>query len=130
LLCTNRMYDKINQFNILNVLDRLWIQYKKLTNNTYWIIQDWKLTDWYRINTNSNYVIDFSKGSRAQWPPFSFTKIFLNLTNQETYKRFETNFNIRSELKQPKNKWSPKQKKNKVTIPYSRNRLKNNQFNS
>jgi hypothetical protein len=117
------MLQPINQINIINILDKLWIQYKNLWSWTYWIIQDWRLTDWRRINIKNNYIHDFSK-NRAQGWNFAFVKRFLNLTNHETFRRFKENFNIENNNRPYHNRWSPKQKKYKVVEPYTRKRLK------
>ena len=118
-----RMYRQINQLYILDLLDKLWVKYQSLWNETIWIIMDGKLTDGWKGNVRDNYIHDFSGKWRANGPPFSFVKKYFNLTSHETFKRFETHFNIKNELKRPKNKWSPKQKKNMSTSSYSRTRL-------
>lgn len=119
------MYNQINQLDIIYLLDKLWIKYQSLWNGSIWLIEDWKLTDGWRGNIRDNYIHDFSWKWRTSGPPFAFIKKHLNLSTNETFKRFETNFNIKDkdELKRPKNKWSPRQKKNMSTSSYSRKRL-------
>ncbi len=58
----------INRINITEVLDVLNIEYKDDT-----IYENGLPTSWYKINSEENYIIDFSH-NRPQWQPFSFVK--------------------------------------------------------
>lgn len=83
--------NEINSISIHSVLDTLWIQY-----NWNAIIQDWSITDWWKINKNKNYVHDFSH-QRGSWGPFAFVKSYLWLSSKETFEWFEENFGISNE---------------------------------
>jgi hypothetical protein len=107
------MIQTINQCPIQNVLDKLRLPYKDLWNWTLWIFEDWKITNGRKANIRGNYINDFSGKNRARWSPFNLVKEYLNLTTQETFKWFETNYNIKNE--------KSFQKKSKVMRPYSRN---------
>ncbi len=117
------MYNQINQIPIQSILDKLWIKFRYEGNWILWLIENERFTNGWKLNVRDNYIHDFSWKWRPIGPPFAFVKQYFNLTANETFKRFETNFNIKDELKRPKNKWSPRQKENKVTRPYSRARL-------
>lgn len=64
-------YEKLNQINridITEVLDVLNIEHKDDT-----IYENGLPTNWYKINLEENYVVDFSH-NRPQWQPFAFVK--------------------------------------------------------
>lgn len=117
------MYNQINQIFILSILDHLWIEYKKLWSNEYWIIEDWKLTDGYRVNVNWNYVADFSK-ARSRGSPYAFVKQYLWLDDRGTFNRFKTEFGLENHHKSQYIRKKNLKKKNTLLMePYSRNNL-------
>ena len=80
-------YDQINQLPIRQVLNSLGIEY-----GPFHCIREWgDMTSWRKINSQDNYVNDFSNG-RAKGSPFAFVKNYLSLSNWETFKWFEEKF--------------------------------------
>lgn len=64
-------YEKLNQINrigITEILDVLNIEHKDDV-----IYENGLPTNWYKINLEENYVVDFSH-NRPQWQPFAFVK--------------------------------------------------------
>lgn len=93
-------YDQINQLPIWQVLSRLGIEF-----NSSHRIREWgNITSWRKINSQDNYVNDFSKDRAKGWP-FALVKSYLHLSNREAFKWFEEKFWIVDyERKQRKNK--------------------------
>ena len=112
----NKTLEEINRVHIRSVLDKLGIKYSGDS-----IRESDQTTSGWKIYTRGNYITDFSWKERAMGWPFAVVKNHLKLSAKETFAWFENQFNIKDEL--IKNKWSPKQKKNKVMRPYSRKRL-------
>ena len=79
--------EDINEINILTVLDKLWLEHKKVGMWEYRI--SW--TDWWSVNENENFIVDFSN-DRPAGNPFCFVRDYLKLDNKDTYKWFEDNF--------------------------------------
>ena len=83
--------EDINKISIEEVLDKLWIEYKRR-----WYVlvlyEDWKYTDRWRGNIEKNIITDFSWKWRAQGNPFSFVRQYYNLNNEETFEWFKQNF--------------------------------------
>lgn len=91
-------YDQINQLPIRQVLNSLGIEYGPSH-----CIREWgDMTSWRKINSQDNYVHDFSK-DRAKGGPFGFVKQYLRLSNRETFKWFEEKFWIVDHERQSKN---------------------------
>lgn len=84
----------ILRINILDVLEKLNIQYKKMWGHTYAIYENGNWTDWWRATTENNIVADLSRGVRPKWNPFSFVRAYLNLSNYDTYLWFKEQFNM------------------------------------
>lgn len=80
-----------NDIPILEVVDRVWVQYKKKWHNEYVLYEWWDITSWWTITTDKNLVKDFSH-NRPQGKPYSFIKSYLSIDDSETYKRFCDNF--------------------------------------
>jgi len=82
--------NRINQIDILSVLDKLGIQY-----TTSWdsrkLYSSGDVCDWRVVNVPKNFINDFSH-DRAKWWPFSFVMKYENFTGKETFKRFKDNF--------------------------------------
>lgn len=117
-------YQQINQIPILDILDKLNIWYQKVSD-VYSILEDWKATDWWKINVKENYVNDFSWKCRAVWDPYCFVRSYLWITNKETFEWFQDNFSITTDLtKKTKKKTKPtKNKTKKCSLPnYRHNR--------
>lgn len=93
-------YDQINQIPIHQILSYLGIEYGPSH-----CIREWgNITSWRKINSQDNYVNDFSKCRAKGWP-FALVKSYLHLSNRETFKWFEEKFWIVDyERKQRKNK--------------------------
>ncbi len=93
-------YNEINQITMTLILDRLGIGYKKIWNSIHLINKDLAIADWWVVCTkwNNQYVQDFSK-DRAKWPPFSFVKSYLWLSDKETFKWFDEKFWINHSYK-------------------------------
>lgn len=86
--------DDILKINILDVLDKCWIEYKRVWANTYMLYEDWRRTDWWRANTEKNIITDFARKWRAEWNPFAFVRKYYNLSDKETFIWFKENFNL------------------------------------
>lgn len=83
--------DDILSLPIIDVVEKVWLQYGKAWTNEYKIIQDGKKTDWWWFNTEKNFVSDLSH-DRAQWNPFAFVKSYFKYDDKKTYEWFENNF--------------------------------------
>jgi len=81
--------DEIKNIDILLVLDKCWVEYKKTWSNTYVLYENGKWTDWWRANTTQNIVSDFSWKWRPHWNPLNFAVEYLNLPVKETLLRFK-----------------------------------------
>lgn len=86
-------YSLISQLPITSVLDKLWIKYSKVGPNCLWLWQNWRLTDWWRVKINENYVKDFSR-DRPYGSPYLFVKLYMKLSDKETFQRFADNFDV------------------------------------
>ncbi len=84
--------EDLKRIPILSVLDKLWIEYKKVWYDTYALYEHWRWTDWWRANTTQNIVTDFSSKWRAHWNPFHFVSIYLWTDVKETSLRFKDNW--------------------------------------
>lgn len=80
-----------NDIPILDVIDKVWVQYKKKWHNEYVIYEWWTLTSWWTITTDKNLVKDFSHNRPQGWC-YSFVKSYLSLDDSGTYKWFCENF--------------------------------------
>ena len=90
-------YDQINQLPIHQVLNSLGIEYGPSH-----CIREWgNITSWRKINSQDNYVNDFSNGRAKGWP-FALVKSYLHLSNRETFKWFEDKFWIVNSKRQNK----------------------------
>lgn len=81
---------EIKTLPIKDVIDRIGLEY------TGWpverkIKENWQPTSGWTFNTSKNLAKDFSK-DRPDWHNFWVVKTHFNLTDSETYKRFEDNF--------------------------------------
>lgn len=83
--------DDIISIPILDVVEKVWLQYGRAWTNEYKIIQDWKQTDWWGFNTEKNFVSDLSH-DRPQWNAFAFVKSYYKIDDKSTYEWFENNF--------------------------------------
>jgi len=83
--------DDVKRINILLVLDKLWIEYKRVASDTYALYDNWQWTDWWRANTKQNIVSDFSSKWRPHWNPLNLAVEYLNLSVKETLLRFKDN---------------------------------------
>ncbi len=93
---------EIKSLPIKDVIDRIWLEY------TWWptefkLKEDWGITSWWTFNIAKNISKDFSK-DRPNGNCFWIVKESFNLTDTETYKRFEENF------------WNPDMGKTKKSI--------------
>lgn len=80
-----------NDVPILDVLDKVWIQYKKKWHDEFWLYDDGVITSGRSANKNKNIVTDFSHG-RSQWWPYAFVKSRLRYDDWDTYRWFCENF--------------------------------------
>lgn len=117
MILNHDTFQFIGTIPIANILDKLSICYKK-SNGYLYLIQDWKLTDWWIVNIDNNYVNDFSR-DRAKWWPFAFVKSYLKLNDRETFDWFKENFWIVWSI--TKRKISHKEIKKWLKIQYHRN---------
>lgn len=82
--------EDINSISILDVLNRLWIEFKEKWDSII-LFENWNYTDWWRWNIKNNIINDFSGKGRPHWGPFNFVKEYLKLSNSETFKYFKEN---------------------------------------
>ncbi len=76
---------------VLDVLDKLWIEYKKESSSEYALYRSWVKSDWWKANIEKNIVADFSHWE-WQGNTFSVVQRKLRLSDKETFKWFESNF--------------------------------------
>ena len=76
---------------ILEVLDKLWVDYKQESEHEYALYRGGKKSDGRKANTEKNIVADFSHGTGAG-NTFSFAEKELRMNDSETFKRFEEYF--------------------------------------
>ena len=81
--------DECKRVDILQVLDRLWVDYKRIWHDTYALYENWRWTDWWRANTTKNIVTDFSSKWRAQWNPLNFVIEYLWIDVKDALLRFK-----------------------------------------
>lgn len=79
---------------IIDVIYKLWIQFKKYVWNEYKFIEYWQVCDWRAFNTTKNQAYDFAGKWRASWWPYKFVRDYLNLSAEDTKQRFIDNFNL------------------------------------
>lgn len=84
--------EDLKKIDILIVLDKIGLDYKKTGSDTYALYENWKWTDWWRVNTRKNIVTDFSSKWRPQWNPFNFVSEYYNLTPKDTVLWFNDNW--------------------------------------
>ncbi len=65
------IFDEINRLPILDVLDTLWIGYRKKWANTFLVNQDWSLDESFAVSPTKNIAKDFGK-TWIEWWPFDF----------------------------------------------------------
>lgn len=106
-------YLMINQIDIRYIFEKLHIWYSKIGDSLF-VNDDNKITSWRKCKVNENYINDFSWKWRAVWPPFTFVKRYLKLTDKETFRRFEDNFGIWGEVIKGKKTYYPKKEKKKI----------------
>jgi len=87
------IFEKINWISIIEILNRVWIKYKKVmgTLNLY---DKWKVSDWWKANINDNFVTDFAWKWRAQWDQLSFIQWLMNSGKWEAVEWFKNNFGL------------------------------------
>ena len=86
--------DDVKRIDILTVLDRLGIEYKRIGWDTYALYEDWKWTDWWRANTDLNIVNDFANKGRPHWNPLHFVCMYLGIEVKDALIWFKENFNL------------------------------------
>jgi hypothetical protein len=83
---------EINNTPILHVLDKLWISYKRAWWYEYSLQRNTgEYANWWKANTQKNIVGDFSHwewGGKVFW----FVMQFLNISKEQTFERFISNF--------------------------------------
>lgn len=99
-----KIFEQIDLIEVQDILDRLWIQYKK-HGLEYNLIEDGRVTDWWTVNSVKWIFADFS-GKRATWNRYTFVRSFLSLDDKSTIDWFKNNFNIIDD--EPKKKISRK----------------------
>lgn len=81
------MYQDLNEIPIIKTIDCLWLQYKKISDDEYKLMEWWIITDWWTFNTKDNFVKDFSK-SRWSWWNLNFLMEYMKMNKQEAITRF------------------------------------------
>lgn len=81
------MYQDLNEIPIIKTIDCLWLQYKKISDDEYKLMEWWIITDWWTFNTKDNFVKDFSK-SRWSWWNLNFLMEYMKMNKQEAIARF------------------------------------------
>lgn len=82
---------EINSIPITEVLKKLSIEYST-SWNTITLKQNDSWTDGRKGSIKDNYVNDFAWKWRAVWSPYSFVKSHLDLSDKETFQRFNDEF--------------------------------------
>lgn len=83
--------DEINNLPSLEILDRLWIAYKKAEGFEYRMERGWHYADWRKVNIQKKVFGDFSHDD-ASGSAFGFVMSYLWISTQDTFKRFEDKF--------------------------------------
>ncbi len=98
---------QINKLNILEVISFLGL---KINLEKKSILENWKETDWYKINSKENYINNFTKtdwykSQRPTWWPFNFVLNYFKIENDDitgAYKKtrnfFKEHFGIVTDL--------------------------------
>lgn len=76
---------QIDKLNILEIVDFLWL---KINIEKKWLFENWKETDWYKINLKENYINNFTiknkqKTKRATWWSFNFVLNYFKIENDD-----------------------------------------------
>ncbi len=86
------MATRCDDIPILDVVEMTWLQTFKKWSNEYWIYEWNTKTDWRWIATDKNIVKDFVWKGRAEWWSFWFVKSYMNISDHDTFLRFEEKF--------------------------------------
>lgn len=86
------MSTRCDDIKILEVVEMVWLQTFNKWHNEYWIYEWSNKTDGRWITTDKNIVKDFTWKWRAEWWPFAFIRSYLNLSDHDTFIRFEDKF--------------------------------------
>lgn len=102
------MYTDLVEIPITKTIDCLWLEYKKVSDQEYKLMEWWTVTDWWTFNTKENIVKDFSKSRGSGWN-LNFVMEYLNCDQKEAIERFHE-------------KWLLEKKKSvsdiRVTLPW------------
>ena len=102
------MYTDLVEIPIIKTIDCLWLEYKKVSDQEYKLMEWWTITDWWTFNTKENIVKDFSKSRGSGWN-LNFVMEYLNCDQKEAIEWFHE-------------KWLLEKKKSvsdiRVTLPW------------
>lgn len=93
--------EKIKEIKIIDVMDRLWVEYRSTGAWEYSIVENGDITSGWRFNVNKNIVHDFSK-DRPSGDTFWFVKMYLNISDdKDVFHWFDENFHTGTDQKKP-----------------------------
>lgn len=75
---------KLSDINIKEVIDMLWLQYRRAWYwNEYILFENWVLTSWWRFNSNKNLAFDNTWKNRPNWYPLQFLMMYNKCSKEE-----------------------------------------------